>query len=283
MLKIYFVKMSGAGNDFIFIDKNQNPFVNVSPELIKKLCDRRNGIGADGLVYFEDIENYDFKMRYFNADGFEGSLCGNGARCALKYAKKTGRLKTSNAEFISNGNEFKGEITDDDTIRFYLNPPAEFVLNSKINIGDWAINAHFADTGSPHLVIKIGEMVNRVNKELSFKNITDVPVYSLGSEIRSSSYYKPAGTNVNFVQIESGGIIIRTYERGVENETLACGTGAVAAALILNKTDNLIPPISLNTYGGDKLIVNFEKDNQKFSNISLSGPAKIIFEGSIKI
>ena len=143
------------------------------------------------------------------------------------------------------------------------------------------ITSNFADTGSPHVVINIKDILkDHLNPKSSFENILDVPVFKIGKEIRYSSDFNPAGTNVNFIDVKNEVIHIRTYERGVEDETLACGTGSVAAALICYVTDNLKPPINLKTYGGDNLIVNFEVKNQKVKNLSLTGPAKIIFEGS---
>jgi diaminopimelate epimerase len=144
------------------------------------------------------------------------------------------------------------------------------------------ITSNFADTGSPHIVIKISDVLkDAVNPKSSFQSILDFPVFNLGREIRYCNDFKPGGTNVNFIDVIDNVIHIRTYERGVEDETLACGTGSVAAALICYVTDNLKPPIKLKTYGGDYLTVNFEIENQKVKNLSLTGPAKIIFEGSI--
>jgi diaminopimelate epimerase len=144
------------------------------------------------------------------------------------------------------------------------------------------ITSNFADTGSPHVVIKISDVLkDTVNPKSHFNSILDFPVFNLGKEIRYCNDFKPGGTNVNFIDLIDNVIHIRTYERGVEDETLACGTGSVAAALICYVTDDFIPPIKLKTYGGDYLTVNFEVENQKVKNLSLTGPAKIIFEGSI--
>lgn len=273
--------MSGAGNDFIFIEKKQNPDLNLLPEHIKKLCHRRNGIGADGLIFIEDLPDYDFKMSYFNADGSTGSLCGNGARCSIWFAQNSGRLKNGKARFTSNYIEYSGEVVDNECIKFNLNPPKKIKYNFKIKAFGQMITSHYADTGSPHVVIKISDILeNAADPKSSFKKILDVPVLNIGKEIRYSSDFKPDGINVNFIEVIDNVIHIRTYERGVEDETLACGTGSVAAAIITCVTDNLKPPITLITRGGDKLIVYFEIENQKVKNLSLTGPAKIIFEGS---
>ena len=282
MQKIYFIKMSGAGNDFIFIDKKQNPDLNLLPEQIKNLCNRRNGIGADGVIFIDDIPDYDYKMSYFNADGSTGSLCGNGARCSIWFAQNSGRLKNDKAKFISNVSEYSGEVISNECIKFNLNAPKKIKYNFKIKAFRQMITSHYADTGSPHVVIKISDILeNAADPKSSFKDILAVPVLNIGKEIRYSSDFKPEGTNVNFIDVINDVIHIRTYERGVEDETLACGTGSVAAALISYTTDNLKPPISLKTLGDDTLTVNFETENQKVKNLSLTGPAKIIFEGSI--
>ena len=282
MEKIYFIKMSGAGNDFIFVEKNQYPDLNFLPEQIKKLCHRRNGIGADGLIFIEDLPDYDYKMTYFNADGSKGSLCANGARCSIWFAQNSGRLKDGKARFISNDIEYSGEVVSDEHIKFNLNPPKKIKYNFKIKAYNQMITSHFTDTGSPHVVIKISDILkNAADPKSSFKNILEVPVFNLGKEIRYSSNFKPEGTNVNFIDIIDDVIHIRTYERGVEDETLACGTGSVAAALICFITDKIKPPIKLKTFGGDVLTVNFEVENEKVKNLSLTGPAKIIFKGSI--
>ena len=153
MQKIYFTKMSGAGNDFIFIDKKQNPDLNLSPGQIKTLCNRRTGIGADGVIFIENIPEYDYKMVYFNADGSTGSLCANGARCSIWFAKNSGRLKEGKAKFISNDSEFSGEVVSSGIIKFNLNSPKKIKYNFKIKAFSQMITSHYADTGSPHVVI----------------------------------------------------------------------------------------------------------------------------------
>lgn len=282
MQKIFFKKMSGAGNDFIFIDLNQNIGLALTPEKIRNLCHRKNGIGADGVITIEDLSGYNYKMVYYNADGSTGSLCANGARCSIWFAENTTRLKNGIAKFFANGEDYSGEVLGEELIKFNFNSPKRIKYNFKIKASGQMITANFADTGSPHVVIKISDVQkDAMNPKSSFQNILDFPVFNLGREIRHSSDFKPGGTNVNFIDVIDNVIHIRTYERGVEDETLACGTGSVAAALICYITDNLKPPITLKTFGGDKLTVNFEVENQKVKNLSLTGPAKIIFEGSI--
>jgi diaminopimelate epimerase len=277
MGKIFFTKMSGAGNDFVVLDKNQNANFQVTQNIIRKLCDRRNGIGADGLITIEDSSSNDFVMNYYNADGSTGSLCANGARCALLFASKTGRIKEKSANFLSNGVAYKGEIISSSEIKFYLNPPKKIKYNFRVKAGGKLINAHYADTGSPHVVIDIEE------SEGFLSSLERVPVESLGREIRYLPEFSPGGTNVNFINVDGKIIHIRTYERGVEAETLACGTGSAAAALISYVTKNIQPPTELITKGNEKLLVNFDVENSKVKNLSLTGPAKIVFTGEMII
>jgi diaminopimelate epimerase len=282
MEKIFFTKMSGAGNDFIFLDKNLNINITVSPETIKKLCDRRNGIGADGVIEIADNSDYDFAMNYYNADGSTGSLCANGARCSIWFANNSNRLKNGKAKFISAEKEYTGEVVSDEVIKFNLNSPSKIKFNFQIKAFGQMIKTNYADTGSPHVVINISDIQkNPAIPKINFDNILEVPVYQIGKEVRYHKDFAPNGTNVNFVKVIDNEILIRTYERGVEDETLACGTGSVAAAIICSVSDKLNPPITLKTYGGDKLSVNFEVENQRVKNPSITGPAKIIFEGSI--
>jgi diaminopimelate epimerase len=283
MEKISFTKMSGAGNDFIILDESVYPDLNFSKLQISKICDRHNGIGSDGVITISDSGTHDFIMNYYNADGSTGSLCGNGARCAILFAKNTNKLKSNKANFISNGIEYSGEFYSEDDIKFNLANPAKVKLNFKVKAGNQLITANYINTGSPHVVIYIDQiLINPNNPNKFYYEIEDVPIVSLGREIRNLQEFLPGGVNVNFVQVERDRLKIRTYERGVEDETLACGTGSVASALITNLLKYFSSPVTLITWGNDKLLVNFEVVNNDFSNVSLTGPAKIIFTGEIQ-
>lgn len=280
MKKIIFTKMSGAGNDFVFIDERENPGITFSTDLIKKLCDRKSGIGSDGLIFIKDKKDFDFEMKYFNADGTTNTLCGNGARCAIKYANDTGRLKSPTTLFQSEGLNYTGKVLNDELIKFDFNPPQKIKLNFKVKAAEQLITANYADTGSPHVVIKINDVLEDPRNPLSnYDQLLGFPVYEIGKEIRNLPEFVPGGTNVNFIKIVNDSILIRTYERGVENETLACGTGSVAAAIIGNLVDGLKPPIKLITKSGEHLTVDFKNNNTNIENISLTGSAKIIFIG----
>jgi len=278
MKKFSFAKMSGAGNDFILFDKKFDPSLLLLPEDIRAVCARRTGIGADGVLVIDDHQGYNFSMEYFNADGSTGSLCGNGARCAIRYAHLMGRDDQNFVKFISNGLEYKGEILDPVNIKFYLNEPYDLNLKMNLKGPGQTIPASFINTGSPHAVILINDI--RKDAENSFyTDIQEVPVFELGRMIRYLDDFKPGGTNVNFIQLMGSKVLIRTYERGVEDETLACGTGSTAAALIANLRYDLKPPVKLVTQSGDELIVDFQQVDKRFRNVSLSGPAEVTFTG----
>jgi diaminopimelate epimerase len=268
MKNISFVKMSGAGNDFILIDKAQNPEIALTNNVTSRLCNRRNGIGADGIIIISDLEGFDFSMDYFNADGSTGTLCGNGARCAIKFARDTGKAKSNLVSFISNEIVYTGELLNNGLIKFNMKPPVNIEENISLEVAGSGISASFIHTGSPHVVIAVDD-------------IDDVPVIKIGREIRYSESYTPDGTNVNFIEAIGEKVFIRTYERGVEDETYACGTGAVAAAIIGNIKLGIKPPVSLHTKGGDELIVSFIADGSEYKNVSLTGPVKEIFNGEI--
>lgn len=270
MKNISFAKMSGAGNDFILINKSQIPNIVLTNSVISQLCDRRNGIGADGIIIIKNTQGYDFAMDYYNADGSSGTLCGNGARCAIKFANDTGITDSDSVSFLSNEDEFSGELLANGLIKFNLQPPKVIEENIVIDVGGSNVSGSYVDTGSPHVVL----IVDDLNLQT---------VIQMGKEIRNNPAFAPGGTNVNFIKFVKGKIHIRTYERGVENETLACGTGAVAAAIIGFRKFEIQPPIFLITKGGDKLIVNFNTEGSKYNNVSLTGPAKKIYNGEIGI
>ena len=281
--KISFSKMSGAGNDFVVFDSESFSHLNFDKNQIIKICDRHFGIGADGVITISGSANYDFVMKYFNADGSTGSLCGNGARCAILFAKENGMLKSNLTKFLSNDSEYSGEFISEKEIRFNLSDPKKIKLGFKVKAGNQLISANFIDTGSPHVVIFIEDiLIDPINPKKNYKNINDVPVVELGREIRYLPEFSPGGANVNFLQIEKSQLKIRTYERGVEAETLACGTGSVAAALVSNLVKKFSSPVSLITRGNDKLFVDFDVENNEFSKISLTGPAEFIFAGEIQ-
>ena len=256
-MKLQFYKYQGTGNDFILID-NRNKTVELSIEQIKQLCDRRFGIGADGLMLLELQEGYDFKMVYFNADGNESTMCGNGGRCIAAFAQKLGIIN-GQAAFTAIDGAHTAKIEKEDTVRLQMIDVTEINNNEDHSI---------VNTGSPHYIVWVDDVKNK-------------EVVHEGRNIRNQPAFQPKGINVNFAQREEDRIIVRTYERGVEDETLSCGTGvtAVAIASVRNKTGDF--SIRIETPGG-KLNVSFHKENAKTAtDVWLSGIAEFLYEGVI--
>ncbi len=276
MNKIYFEKYSGAGNDFIILDRAKNPGLNVTSELVKNLCRRRMSIGADGLLVFSKSNGYDFELEYFNSDGSGGMLCGNGARCAVKYALANGYLQNESVFFCSNNSEYTAEVLSAGEIKFNLHPPRDVKKYFKIELENLSIPVGFVDVGAPHIVIFFDEAdeLHSISE-----NFDSFPVEQVGRKIRFHKDFKPDGVNVNFVKFYSGVLKIRTYERGIEGETLSCGTGAVSAAILAALRYRIEPPINLLTKSGKILKVDFLKNFNKVKDISLTGPAEKIFSG----
>ncbi|MCK9280976.1 MAG: diaminopimelate epimerase [Melioribacteraceae bacterium] len=285
MERFYFTKLNGSGNDFILFDDKLNPTLSLTEEIIKKLTDRHNGIGCDGvLVINRNSDEADFAVTYYNADGSTGSLCANGSRCIIKYAYEEKLFKGNDVNFFLNGNKYSGEVLANGFFRFNLYSPSRAKLNFKIKANAQLINASYVDTGSPHVVIDIKDVLRDPKNLHSFYDeILDFPIYELGKEIRFHSDFKPDGVNINFIDTKEEIVKIRSYERGVENETLSCGTGSVAAAIIAVLNYDYKPPIKLLVKNGDLLEVDFKLEDGHFSDVSLTGPAIIVFNGEITI
>ncbi len=259
IMEINFDKYEGTGNDFVMIDNRNLFFPKSDVQLIANLCNRRFGIGADGLILLENDAETDFKMVYFNSDGNQSTMCGNGGRCLVAFAKKLQIIDYS-ASFMAIDGLHHATISDDIIVSLQMKDVDS--VNSQPNYT-------FLDTGSPHHV----EVVSA---------ISNLDIKSQGAAIRYSSLYGSAGANVNFVeQINEATFSIRTYERGVEDETLSCGTGATAVAIAMNyigKTNS--NTIKINVQGG-KLEVSFDKEDSHYSNVFLKGPATFVFQGKI--
>ena len=258
-MKLQFFKYQGTGNDFVMIDNRQNIFNKKDTKQIALLCDRRFGIGADGLILLENHDKLDFKMVYYNSDGNESSMCGNGGRCITAFAKYL--------EIIDKEAEFEAI---DGYHKSYINDNVVKLQMQDIKNVDSQKGYVFLNTGSPHHV----QIENNL-KELDIKTI--------GSKIRYGEPYNEAGSNVNFVNKIADDIFsVRTYERGVEDETLSCGTGVTAVALAMHyigETKNNL--VTLQTPGGE-LKVTFEKDNDSYKNVWLIGPAIQVYKGEIE-
>ena len=259
LMAIVFNKYQGAGNDFIIIDNRKGFFNPDDSRLINKLCDRRFGIGADGLILISGSPQFDFEMKYFNSDGFEGTMCGNGGRCSADFAIRQG-IAGKKLTFKAVDGVHKA-ISEEGIIRLQMNDVKEPGL---IN-GNYFIN-----TGSPHYVV-------------FKKDVENIDVNAEGKKFRWAEEFAPGGTNVNFVETTGNGIYVRTFERGVEEETLSCGTGVTAsaiAAVLSGHSDTKIVPVK--TKGGN-LSVSFNISGKIISDIWLSGPATFVFKGEIEV
>jgi len=264
-----FTKMNGAGNDFILID-NRMGDVRLDRSQIARLCDRHRGIGADGILLLEKPGNRaDFRMRYFNADGGEAEMCGNGARCFARFANKVAAAKEK-ISFETQAGVISAELKGD-LVTLGMTEPTDLRLHLELGIAGENKTVHFVNSGVPHVVIPV-------------PNIDDVDVRREGAAVRYHKIFSPSGTNVNFIDKRGAKkIAIRTYERGVEDETLACGTGIVASALIFGATEGCHGPMTVLARGGDELQVGFETVAGRFCNVTLTGPAQFVFEGTIEI
>ncbi len=263
-MKLQFTKVHGAGNDFIIFkhpEQSDEFFSSIAPAL----CNRRKGIGADGLLLVRAETGYNFRMVYFNADGSRAEFCGNGARSLVLYTYIEG-ISPYQMKFVSDVGKHRGTVSDGRP-SVSLPNPSDIQLNLKLK--EFNFPMHFVNSGVPHAVIFVD-------------NLTLFDVDTTGHAIRQHPNFAPAGTNVNFVCLDDEGISVRTYERGVEAETLACGTGAVAVATVLHQLKELPSPVKLNFPGG-LLEVSFDIVNSSIINIMLGGETAIVFSGSIEI
>lgn len=280
-----FCKVNGAGNDFILIDLISKGEDSFSREEVIHLCDRRKGIGADGLLILYPAQEAGFFVDFYNADGSRGSLCGNGARCIIKYAFEQGMDRDGEVKFRFGEKIYRGELPLGGYPVFHLNRPSRLKKGFKIKARNSLFTAHFCDTGSPHLVVNIEDVpIDNRYPGKTFTDLTNFPVEELGRELRYHPDFAPHGVNVNFVKIiDEHNLIIRTWERGVEGETDACGTGSTAAAIIMFALGKVVPPVKLLTKSGDTLTINFEIIDNKLENLSLTGPAEINFRGTVEL
>lgn len=265
---IPFWKMNGSGNDFIIVDNRKGIFPNDDrTALISRLCRRQTGVGADGVILLEDDPKVDFAWRFYNADGSEAEMCGNGGRCAARFAFLHG-MAGERMIFRTLAGLIRAEIHQDQ-VKLELPPPGDFHREIVLKVGEETVALDFINTGVPHAVLVV-------------KNIEAVKVKEMGRLLRFHRHFQPAGTNVNFVSVaDRHNLKVRTYERGVEDETLACGTGSVAACLVASARGVVDSPTRVETRSGEKLRVYYCRDGAGFSEVFLEGDAKIVYEGSI--
>lgn len=265
-MTVNFCKYHGTGNDFILIDNREGLIVLDSGDTVARWCHRRFGIGADGVILIEKSAKADFRMRYYNSDGLESSFCGNGGRCVTAFAASLGIISNKTIFEASDGMH-RAEIN--------TNPNGDLMVSLKmtdVQVIEKNGDAYILNTGSPHYVI------------ISNKPVDDLDVVNEGMKIRNSEPYRKEGINVNFVSCNNGQFYLRTYERGVEDETWSCGTGTVAAALALETAGKTThgSPLSLQTPGGT-LVVSFNRSEKGFNEIHLTGNAVMVYEGKIKL
>ena len=269
-MTLLFTKMNGAGNDFVLID-NRTRTIQFSKAQIIQLCHRQRGIGADGVMLLIPCTSgkADWAWQFYNSDGSTAEMCGNGARCFARFVQKiTGSTETTT--FETEAGVIKATYQGE-RVSINLTAPKDLQLHSQILLSQEVHTIHSLNTGVPHAIMFVADADAAM-------------VQLLGAEIRYHTHFAPRGTNVNFVQLRGGNSIrVRTYERGVEGETLACGTGVTASALIASRLHQLTSPVQVQVQGGDLLEVRFEEKDGNFSNVSLSGPADFTFEGSIEI
>ena len=287
MLK--FTKMNGAGNDFVLLD-NRDGSLALDTAGIARLCDRHRGVGADGLLVVEPAQaDADFRMRYYNNDGGEAEMCGNGARCFARFSRKIAG-KTGDVSFETMAGVIRAKMIGDN-VQIQMSEPHSLALNETLRAGSAKLVVHSLNTGVPHAVVFVGDCTKPGGQRSTppgsllhalREDLAAVDVRALGRALRTHPHFEPKGTNVNFVaQTGPNTIAIRTYERGVEDETLACGTGMVACALIFHELAGASSPVRVAVRGGDTLEVAWEKDGAAWRNVTLTGPADFTFEGQI--
>jgi diaminopimelate epimerase len=268
MNPIKFTKMSGSGNDFIVIDNRQGEADGIDLiEFIAAVCRRKLSVGADGLILIDPSDKADFRWQFYNSDGSRAEMCGNGARCAARFAYING-IAGENLSFETDAGIVSGQVNDS-RAKVKMPDPTDLRLDYRIELKNGPLSMSSINTGVPHAVIMLD-------------GVGDVDVFGMGREIRYHESFAPAGTNVNFIcQQGPGQLAIRTYERGVEDETLACGTGSIASALVSAIKLNWTSPINLLTRSGITLTIHFSEKSGQFSDVYLEGDARIIYTAQL--
>ncbi len=267
-MKIKFWKMHGARNDFVLFDDRRGRFPVEDRDFITHIAARHSGIGAEGVILIQKSAEADFFMKFFNPDGGEAEMCGNGARCAARLAYELGATKKK-MTIATVAGILRAEVMQKG-VRLWMTPPADWKLDGSLDLEGLNLTYGFVNTGVPHVVMRTGDL-------------RDVDVQDVGSAVRRHRDFAPAGTNVSFMQISpEGDLSVRTYERGVEAETLACGTGVTACGLIAAKNGWVSLPVNVNTLSGDVLVVDGELTEESARGVTLTGPAEHVFEGTIE-
>ncbi len=265
---IPFYKMSGSGNDFIIIDNRDHVVQEtILHQMIVGACRRKMSVGADGFVLVEESEIADFRWRFYNADGSRAEMCGNGARCVSRFAFLNG-IAGPEVSFETDVGLITAQIVGN-RVKIKMSDPTDLKEGCTLLLENNLLNYHFMNTGVPHVVVWT-------------EDIDAVDAVRIGRAVRYHEVFSPSGTNVNFIRvIGENTLAIRTYERGVENETLACGTGSVAAALIAARQNGFVPPVTVMTRSGEHLCISFKQNDRSFTDVFLEGDARVIYEGEL--
>ena len=266
MEAVSFKKMHGSGNDFILMD-NRSRLIPPSkgPETARRLCRRKFSVGADGLILIEDSKQAHYRWRFYNADGSEAEMCGNGGRCAARFAVLEG-IAPPEHSFETKAGIIKASV-DGARVKIQLPGPSNISLDESLELRTEAVTAHHLNTGVPHTCLFVDD-------------VHSVPVFEWGRLIRHHERFRPEGTNADFVQVVSEDeLFVRTYERGVEDETMACGTGAVAAALAAGLKGLVKSPVRIRTWGGEVLTVHFTLEEGGIREVFLEGEAVVVYSG----
>ena len=260
--------MHGGGNDFVLIDHRQRFIPEAEqPQFARRVCHRQLGAGADGLILIEASPTADFRWRFYNADGSEPEMCGNGGRCAARFAVLNG-IAPAELSFETLAGTIKAEVKSR-RVKLLMAGVGDVRLGQEIPLKETTLVGHFLQVGVPHVAVPVADL-------------EAAPVTGWGRAVRFHPLFAPAGTNVNFIRVEGPQALrIRTYERGVEDETLACGTGAVASALIAARLGQVVSPVTVHTRGGEALIVYFTPQGETFSEVYLEGEALVTYQGEL--
>jgi diaminopimelate epimerase len=267
-IRIPFFKMHGGGNDFVLIDHRRECLPKAEhPGFARRVCARQVGVGADGLILIEDSPVAHFRWRFYNADGSEAEMCGNGGRCAARFAVLNG-LAPENLAFETLAGIIRAEVQDRH-VRLALTGVEDCRLDQEIPLNGRTLTGHFLKVGVPHVVVPVNDLEH-------------IPVTDWGRTVRFHPLFQPGGTNVNFVHFQGPHALeVRTYERGVEDETLACGTGAVASALIAARLGRAVSPTVVHTRGGELLTIHYRSQGESFTDIYLEGEALVVCQGEL--
>jgi len=269
-MKFSFTKYSGCGNDFVVIDDRALCFPTENGDAIQQICRRRIGVGADGVILLQNSLSADFRMRIFNADGNEAEMCGNGIRCLMKFIRQLGVQRTQ-LDIATGAGTLRVEHLEDGCVAVAMGAPKGMQWGLQFTVDSSNYNIHYMTMGVPHAIHFT-------------ENLESIDLPKIGKKFRNLPFFSPCGTNFNAVAIESTGELRnRTYERGVEGETLACGTGCTAVALAAHKIYGLPSPITVHTKSKEQLKISFDFVGEQFSNVAMIGPANRVFDGEVAI